>query len=96
MPDLHPNIAELYRRKVARLSEAHDHPDDKYEAMDAIRQLVARVIPTPGPKRGEVHAIPHGDITAIADWVSQGADKPGKTHQIPPSAQAFARVSESV
>lgn len=29
IPDVHPNIAELYRRKVERLSEALDHPEDR-------------------------------------------------------------------
>ena len=96
VPDLHPNIAELYRRKVARLSEALDHPEDRYEAMDAIRQLVSRVVLTPGAKRGEVHAILHGDIVAIAEWVPTVTDAPRKTHQTPRFAQVVARVSESV
>ncbi|RTM01729.1 recombinase family protein [Ancylobacter aquaticus] len=96
IPDLHPNIAELYRRKVARLAEALDHPDDRYEAMDAIRQLVTRVVITPGAKRGEVHAVLHGDIVAIADWVSQGTREAPNTVQNPASAPAFARVSKSV
>jgi len=32
MPDLDPNIAKLYRRKVARHSEALDHPEDRHGA----------------------------------------------------------------
>ncbi len=96
MPDLHPNIAELYRRKIARLSQALDHPDDRYEAMDAIRQLVTRVVVTPGAKRGQVHAVLHGDIVAIADWVSHVPRKAQNTLQNPASAQGLARVSESV
>ncbi|MDF2811492.1 MAG: Resolvase domain protein [Microvirga sp.] len=96
VPDLHPNIAELYRRKVARLSEALDHPDDRYEAMDAIRQLVSRVVLTPGGKRGEVHAVLHGDIVAIAGWVSQVADKPQTAYRNSTNSKPFARVSESV
>ncbi len=92
----YPDNAELYRRKVARLSEALDHPDDRHEAMDAIRQLVSRVVLTPGAKRGEVHDVPHGDSVAIADWVSAGPDKSQKGHQITHPAQDFSRVSESV
>ncbi len=96
VPDLHPNIAELYRRKVARLSEALDHPDDRYEAMDAIRQLVSRVVLTPGAKRGEVHAVLHGDIVGIADWASAVQDRRRKANQTPPSTQVFPPLSESV
>jgi DNA invertase Pin-like site-specific DNA recombinase len=96
VPDLHPNIAELYSRKVARLSEALDHPEDRQEAMDAIRQLVTRVVLTPGTKRGEVHAVLHGDIVAIADWVSQGSDRPQKAQSTSNVAGARLRVSEPV
>src|SRR5258706_15298505 len=31
-PDIHPNIAEIYRRKVERLSEALNHPAERDEA----------------------------------------------------------------
>ncbi len=96
VPDLHPNIAELYRRKVARLSEALDHPDDRYAAMDAIRQLITRVVLTPGAKRGEVHAVLHGDIVAIADWVSQVAAKPQTAYRNSTNHPPFALVAESV
>ncbi|RTL86073.1 recombinase family protein, partial [Ancylobacter aquaticus] len=82
VPDLHPNIAELYRRKVERLSDALDHPEDRYEAIDAIRQLITRVVLTPGDKRGEVHAVLHGDIVAIADWVAREGDKPRKADHV--------------
>ncbi|ADH88105.1 Resolvase domain protein [Ancylobacter novellus DSM 506] len=96
VPDLHPNIAELYRRKVERLSEALDHPEDRYEAIDAIRQLVTRVVLTPGAKRGEVHAVLHGDIVAIADWVLKETERPRKAGHPTHRAHALARVSEPV
>lgn len=44
--------------------------------MDAIPQLVTWIVLPPGDRCGEVRAVLHGDIVAIADWVSQGADKP--------------------
>lgn len=95
-PDLHPNIAELYRRKVERLSEALDHPEDRDEAIDAVRQLVTRVVLTPGAKRGEVHAVMHGDIVAIADWVSQGTERPCTAGHAAQRTHTLARVSEPV
>jgi hypothetical protein len=39
-PDIHPDIAEPYARKVARLTEFLRHPDDGNEAADAIRRLI--------------------------------------------------------
>ena len=29
LPDIHPSIADIYRRKVARLAEALDHPENR-------------------------------------------------------------------
>ena len=29
LPDIHPNIADIYRRRVARLAEALGHPEDR-------------------------------------------------------------------
>jgi hypothetical protein len=37
MSDLHPNMAELYRRKVERLSEALSQPEERDEAAQALR-----------------------------------------------------------
>ena len=40
LPDIHPNIADIYRRKVARLAEALDHPEDRDAAASATRGLI--------------------------------------------------------
>ena len=37
VPDIHPNIASIYRRKVERLAEALRSPQDRAEAGEAIR-----------------------------------------------------------
>ena len=50
LPDIHPNIADIYRRKVARLPEALDHPEDRDAAASAIRGLIERIMLTPGAK----------------------------------------------
>ncbi|WP_454887387.1 recombinase family protein [Sphingomonas oryzagri] len=70
-PDIHPNIAEVYRRKVERLAEALNHPAERDEAADAIRGLIERVTLTPGPKRGQVDATLHGEFGAILEWVER-------------------------
>ncbi|WBO24517.1 recombinase family protein [Sphingomonas abietis] len=70
-PDIHPNIAEIYRRKVERLAEALNHPAERDEAADAIRSLIEKVTLTPGPKRGAVNATLHGEFGAILEWVER-------------------------
>ncbi|WP_454798767.1 recombinase family protein [Novosphingobium lindaniclasticum] len=70
-PDIHPNIAEFYRKKVERLAEALQHPSERDEAACAIRGLIERVILFPGAKRGEMTATLHGEFGAIMEWASQ-------------------------
>ena len=75
LPDIHPNIAGIYRRKVARLADALNHPDDRDEAATAIRGLIARIVLSPGEKWGEVHATLHGDLGTILEWTAAGDGK---------------------
>lgn len=63
--DLHPNIAETYRKKVARLAEALNQPADRDEATTALRALIDKVVLTPGAQRGEMHATLHGKFNII-------------------------------
>jgi DNA invertase Pin-like site-specific DNA recombinase len=67
VPDLHPNIAELYRAKVIRLAEALAEPASNGEAREDIRSLVGEVVITPGEKRGETRAVLRGELIAILD-----------------------------
>ena len=53
MPDIHPNISEIYRRRVERLAEALHQPEERDEAADAIRALIERVTLTPAARRGQ-------------------------------------------
>ncbi len=71
-PDIHPNIAEIYRKKVERLAEALNHPAERDEAAGAIRGLIERVVLTPGAKRGEVKAVLHGEFGTILQWMERG------------------------
>ncbi|MXY39297.1 MAG: recombinase family protein [Rhodospirillaceae bacterium] len=75
LPDIHPNIATVYRRKVERLAEALADPRDRDEAADAIRGLIERIVLTPGAKRGEMAAALHGDLGTILEWAGNGRGK---------------------
>jgi site-specific DNA recombinase len=67
VPDVHPNIAELYRAKVTRLAETLAAPESNGEAREDIRSLVGEVVLTPGEKWGQIHAILRGELMAILD-----------------------------
>ena len=75
LPDVHPNVAEIYRLKVARLAEALNHPEDRDEAATAIRGLIERIVLSPGERWGEVHATLHGDLGTILEWTAKGDGK---------------------
>lgn len=47
VPDLHPGITETFRRRIQRLTEALDHPDDAAEATATIRGVIDRIVITP-------------------------------------------------
>ena len=75
IPDIHPNVASIYRRKVARLADALDNPGERDEAASAIRGLIDRIVLTPGARRGEMGAALHGDLGAILEWTGNGHEK---------------------
>ncbi|WP_085558422.1 recombinase family protein [Azospirillum agricola] len=77
LPDVHPNVAELYARKVARLSEALNRPEERDEAAGAIRGLIERITLTPGPKRGQLDVTLCGELGAILEWTAQKQNTPG-------------------
>ncbi len=74
LPDIHPNIADIYRRKVARLAEALNHPEDRDAAASAIRGLIERIVLTPSEKWAEMNAVLHGDLGAILEWAGNGSE----------------------
>lgn len=77
IPDIHPGIADAYRRKVAGLVETLEDPETRAEAAADIRALVGRIVLFPGDKRGEVHATLHGELMGILDFA--GDDDPNGT-----------------
>ncbi|MGH7048993.1 MAG: recombinase family protein, partial [Stellaceae bacterium] len=74
-PDLHPNIAGIYRRKIERLAEALADPDAQRDAGEAIRCLIERVTLSPGARRGEMIATLHGDLATILEWSERVGQK---------------------
>ena len=65
LPDVHPNVANIYRAKVA--TEVLDDPDGGAPAAEAIRSLIGDVVLRPGPKRGQVEAELRGELMGILE-----------------------------
>ncbi|WP_409998339.1 zinc ribbon domain-containing protein [Bradyrhizobium sp. SZCCHNR3109] len=68
IPDMHPNIANVYRKNVGRFTEALADPDGGREAAEALRSLIGEIVLTPGTKRGEVHAELRGELMGILEF----------------------------
>ena len=68
LPDIHPNIADVYRRRVVRLAEALDHPGDRDAVAADIGSLIDRIVLTSGKKWGEMDAVLHGNFGNILEW----------------------------
>src|SRR3546814_4040154 len=60
VPDIHPGIAEIYKRKVEQLTATLVDPETRLDASGDIRSLVGKIVLHPGAKRGEIHATLHG------------------------------------
>ena len=70
IPDVHPGIAEIYKRKVAALTETLQDPTTRLDASNDIRSLVGKIVLHPGEKRGQVHATLHGSLIGILDFAN--------------------------
>ena len=70
MPDIHPGIAEICKRKVAVLIETLADTETQLDASSDIRSLVGKIVLHPGEKRGEVHATLHGPLMGILDFAN--------------------------
>ncbi|MEH3117215.1 MAG: recombinase family protein [Methylorubrum populi] len=85
VPDVHPNVADLYRRNVERFTEVLNDRDGGREAAEALRSLIGEIVLTPGPKRGEVHAELRGELMGILAFATtKEAKRPSKV--MPPVA----------
>ena len=92
IPDIHPNVADIYRRRIERLTEALHHPDDAREAAEALREVIDRIVLNPGAKRGDLYVTLHGNFGTILDWIDR-SDRNGERTKDDPY---LSRMSVSV
>jgi hypothetical protein len=62
---LHPNVAALYRRKVAALQDLLESDATRIEAVEIIRSLVDQVVFRPPPETGGIEIELVGDIAGM-------------------------------
>jgi site-specific DNA recombinase len=67
---LHPNLAEIYRSKVAALHEALADEASRDEAFELIRSLIDKVVVTPA--EGDMHIDLHGELAGILGLCREG------------------------
>jgi site-specific DNA recombinase len=68
-PLLHPNLAEIYRQKVAALAEALADEAMRDEAFELIRSLLDRIVLV--PEGEELRIEIHGELAGILDLCQQ-------------------------
>lgn len=76
VPNIHPGIAETYRRRIEHLTDALDHPDDAADAAEALREIIDRIVITPAQTRRDFSVTLQGELGTILDWIER-IGKPG-------------------
>jgi site-specific DNA recombinase len=67
-PLLHPNMADIYRQRIASLYESLQAEETKSEAAERLRALISQI--TLQPADGELAIILRGDLAAILSFAS--------------------------
>ena len=73
-PLLHPEMADLYRRKVTTLAQALERPETRVEATEALRGLVDAIILTPSD--GELRIELNGNLAAMLSAATNAKRSP--------------------
>jgi hypothetical protein len=68
---IHPNLPDLYRRKVAELRRILDDEATRPQAVEVIRSLIERIEIHPGQKRGVCEVILVGALAQILAFARQ-------------------------
>ena len=74
-PFLHPNLAEVYRSKVAELGRLLEDPATRQEAFELIRSLIETIGLVPEDRQLKVEL--RGELAAILELCAANAKKPG-------------------
>ncbi len=68
--ELHPNLAQVYARKVDNLRAALGDESIRHEAQAAIRGLITAIHVHPGEKRGQTHLELEGGLITMLNFAN--------------------------
>ena len=85
--EMHPNIGQLYQRKISEISHLLTDHASREEAISLIRSLIERIDITPGEKRGQPQVQLVGGLAAILEFAVAKQQKTAI-----PSDSGFGRV----
>lgn len=86
-------MSGIYRKKVERLTEALNTPEDRNEAAEAIRALVEKITLRRGPNRGEIDVTLHGESGTILAWIEAQAVGKARKRETPAAFATGVSVS---
>ncbi len=78
---LHPNLAELYRQKVAALHAALEDETLRDEAFELIRSLIEKVVRDARPN-GQVRIDLHGELAGILEPCAETGRRGGRADEL--------------
>jgi site-specific DNA recombinase len=93
VPDIHPSVSGIYRKKVERLTEALNAPENRVEATEAIRGPIEKITLRPGPNRGDIDATLHDDLCTILGWIDARTIAKAQKHDTPAALATGVSVS---
>ena len=70
---LHPNIGELYARKIGDLNSLLQNEATKHHATGIIRSLIEKIVVSPTGQRGKSDVILHGALASILAYANDTA-----------------------
>ena len=69
--EIHPNLPEIYRRKVADLQLILEDETTRPQAVETIRSLIDRIEIRPGSQRGRCEVVVVGALAEILAFVQE-------------------------
>jgi site-specific DNA recombinase len=84
--EIHPNLGELYRRKVKELGGLLTDEASRPQAMEIIRGLIERIEVAPGDMRGKANVTLFGALASVLDFAL------GSTNAKATACGGFSRV----
>ena len=70
---LHPNIGELYARKIGDLKSLIQNDTTKHQATEIIRSLIEKIVVSPTGQRGKSDVVLHGALASILAYANDTA-----------------------